>query len=134
MSLQATFWRDITIDVSDNPADGHSASYNLGQHLAGMVPISIRIPTNLQGSVRLAIFSADVDATDGTGFNVLAGFDGVLDHMTLVADTVSSVPNTVRLGCIGQSFIRLVTMDGASAAREPDDDMTFRVYFAEEIA
>lgn len=128
MEYQPPFWRDFLIDIDANPADGHSASYQLP---VGVVPVSVSIPSALQGSVRLTLVVADADATDATGFESIYGEDNALDHIVLGTSRTLDVPTTVRRGCLGRAFIRVLAMDGANAAREPDADITFRVYFAD---
>lgn len=128
LEYQPPYFRDFLIDIDANPSDGHSASYQLPE---GIVPVSVSIPSALQGSVRLTLVVADLDASDATGFELIYGEDNALDHIVLGTSRTLDVPTTVRRGCLGRGYIRVLAMNGTNVAREPDADITFRVYFAD---
>jgi len=128
MEYQPPSFKDFVVDISGNPSDGHSESFQLPP---GMVPVAISAPSNLQGSVRATFMVADDDAADDTGFEHIYGEDNALDYITLGTSRTLDVPATIRRGCLGRSFVRLVLMNGSNVAGEPSDDVTYRVYFAD---
>lgn len=128
MEYQPPFFRDFVVDISGNPSDGHSESFALPP---GMVPVAISAPSDLQSSVRATFMVADVDVADATGFEHIYGEDNALDHITLGTSRTLDVPATIRRGCLGRSFVRLVLMNGSNVAGDPSDDVTYRIYFAD---
>ena len=130
MELEAPFFRDFLIDISDNPATGHSASFNLGAH-PGFAPVAVRSPADLKGVDRLTFTVADVDAADDTGFANPITSDGQVPYVALATYRHSVVAPTISRGCLGSAFIRVMTTDATNTPEEPTGDITFRVYFSQ---
>ena len=128
MDLQPPFFRDFLVDISANPSNGHSESFQLPP---GFVPVAISAPADLESSARATFMVADVDDDAAVGFEHIYGEDNALDHITLGTSRTLDVPATIRRGCLGRSFVRLVLMNGSNVATEPDDDVTYRIYFAD---
>lgn len=127
--MQPAFDRSFLIDITANPTNGASASYQLGKHNFSkpVVPVSVHCPADLQDVDRLTF---QVSNDDSTFYDIYDDAGGLLSF-PITADYVVAIPSEIQVALLGWAYIRLLTRNGSDVAEEPSADITFVVRFAE---
>ena len=122
------YYKAFLIDISENPTNGASESYNLGAEPEATAPVSILCPSNLQNVDRVKF---QVSRDNSTFYDIL--INGSIATLALVASSVINVPGAIGRSCLGWEYIRLMSTDASGTAEEPAADITLYVAFLNTV-